>query len=155
MICDSMRAFQRYAALAPELWKKLTAFFDSINGTLPEVGVYELQEGVLKVNSAEAKLIPESDGKYEAHRRFIDIHIPLDGSETLLCLPDSCDLKQLSAYDEESDCCFYETAPGVKFTLEPGYFLMIFPGEPHQPQIGTPGGSLRKLVVKIDASSMK
>ena len=154
MICDSMRAFNRYAALAPEVWEKLSAFFAGLTEDT-ETGSYELAGPALRVNLVDAKLAPVESGKYEAHRQFIDIHIPLDGEETVLCRPDSCDLKQLSAYDAGNDCVFYETAPGVNVGLEPGYFLLIYPGEPHQPQIGTAGSVRRKLIVKIDAALME
>ena len=154
MICDSMRAFSRYAALAPEVWEKLSAFFAALTEDT-EPGSYELAGPALRVNLVDAKLAPVESGKYEAHRQFIDIHIPLDGEETILCRPDSCDLKQLSAYDADNDCVFYETAPGVSVGLYTGYFLLIYPGEPHQPQIGDAGSVRRKIIVKIDAALME
>lgn len=154
MICDSMRAFHRYAALAPEVWKKLADFFAALTEDTA-AGSYELDGPELRVNLVDAKLAPVDTGKYEAHRQFIDIHIPLDGEESILCRPDSCDLKQLGSYSEENDCVFYETAAGINFALDVGYFLLIYPGEPHQPQIGKAGSIRKKLIVKIDKNLMK
>lgn len=155
MICDSMISFDRYAALAPEVWEKLTAFFRTVSLDSPALGSYELDGQALRVNLVDAKLSPADAGVYEAHRRFIDIHIPLDGSETILCRADSCDLVQEKAYDADCDCVLYKRAPGIEFPLETGYFLMVFPGEPHQPQIGEAGSVRRKIIVKIDIDLLK
>ena len=148
MICDSMRAFSRYAALAPEVWEKLSAFFAALTEDT-EPGSYELAGPALRVNLVDAKLAPVESGKYEAHRQFIDIHIPLRGTETIICRNNSCDLKQIGSFDEAGDCVFFEAAPGMPVYLEPGYFLFLYPGEPHHVLTGD-GEAISKVIIKID-----
>ena len=154
MICDSMISFQRYKALAPEVWEKLSDFFTTISGTIPEPGTHLLDGEKLKVSVLHVATQPEECGKYEAHRQYIDIHIPIRGNETIICRCDSSDLKQTTSFDPAADCVFFERAPGVEYALEPGYFLMLYPGEAHHVLTGD-GSTIVKLVVKIDRSLLQ
>ena len=148
MIYDSMKNFARYSALYPGYWEKLQEFFSSIAGTVPEAGSHSLDGDKLKVNIVHGETKLANEGKSEAHRDYIDIHIPLTGSETIISLADDSTMKVTDPYKEEIDCVLYESAPGLDVFLEPGYFLLVFPGEPHQPMVGnhTP---IVKAIVKI------
>ncbi len=149
MICDSMTSFQKYAKLSPEVWAKITGFLDKITGTLPEASSNKLDGDKLIANVVHTHTQPVENGKYESHRRYIDIHIPLRGTETIICRNNSCDLKQLGSFDEASDCVFFEAAPGIPVFLEPGYFLFLYPGEPHHVLTGD-GEAISKVIIKID-----
>ena len=154
MICDNMVSFQRYKALAPEVWQKLSDFFISISGSIPEPGSHVLDGERLKVNIVHTATQAAECGKYEIHRQYIDIHIPIRGYETIICRCDSSDLKQIGTFDTDNDYVLFERAPGLEYHLEPGYFLMLYPGEAHHVLVGD-GSPLVKAIVKIDISLLQ
>lgn len=149
MICDSMRSFQKYRNLAPEVWDKIAGFLENISGTIPEASSTQLIQDKLIANVVHTCTQPAENGKYEIHRRFIDIHIPLRGNETIISRCDSSDLKQIGSFDEKADYVLFEVAPGLPVALEPGYFLLLFPGEPHHVLTGD-GSKIVKVIIKID-----
>ena len=149
MIYDSMRAFQKYHHLSPEIWEKITRFLNSISGTIPEASSTQLDGDKLIANVVHTNTHAPESGKYEIHRRCIDIHIPLRGEETIISRSDSCDLKQIGTFDEANDYVLFEAAPGIPVALEPGYFLFLYPGEPHNVLNGD-GSAIVKVIIKID-----
>ena len=153
MIYDSTSNLHRYAGLAPEVWAKIGKYLESISGTTPETGCTKLDGDDLKIVISHSATTPVDQGKSELHRRYLDIHIPLCGSERFICLPDDKGLTAATDYDEAADCILYEQTPGVDILLEPGYFVLVYPGEPHQPQIGD-GTKELKMVVKIASKLM-
>ena len=154
MIIDSMREFGRYAKLAPETWKKLSAFFNSISGTVPEPGSHLLDGEKLKVNIVHTQTSPRENGKYEVHRQYVDIHVPIRGTETIICRCNSDGLKQIGSFDTANDYVLFEPECGLDCFLEPGYFLMLYPGEVHHVLTGD-GSPIIKAIVKIDISLLQ
>ena len=45
--------------------------------------------------------------------------------------------------------CILAAAPGLPVYLEPGYFLMLYPGEAHHVLTGD-GSPIVKVIIKID-----
>ena len=87
MIYDSMRAFQKYKGISPETWSKITGFLDSISGTVPEASSTRLDGDKLIANVVHTNTRDFESGKYESHRRYVDIHIPLRaGTDTALAM---------------------------------------------------------------------
>jgi YhcH/YjgK/YiaL family protein len=154
MIIDSMREFSRYCKLATAAWEKLSAFLNSLSGTIPEPGSHKLDGDKLKVNIVHTNTSPRENGKYEVHRQYIDIHIPIRGTETIICRCSSDGLKQIGAFDVENDYVFFEPEPGLDCFLEPGYFLMLYPGEVHHVLTGD-GSPIIKAIVKIDITLLQ
>lgn len=93
---------------------------------------------------------PISEGKLEAHRKYIDIQFLLEGREILGCAP----LKGLTiaeAYNPQKDIAFLNTPKDItKVILEPGLFCILFPYDAHLPcrQLAGPT-EVRKVVIKI------
>jgi len=93
---------------------------------------------------------PLSEGKLEAHRKYIDIQFLLEGVELLGYAP----LKGLTIADEynaEKDIAFYQTPREItKVKLEPGLFCILFPNDAHLPcrQVDKPA-EVRKVVIKV------
>ena len=98
------------------------------------------------VQRYQTKCGPE--GKWEAHRRYIDLQYVVDGQECF----GVASADQMTVTDEgdiESDCLFLE-GQGQFVTLSAGSFLVLMPNEPHMPGIAieTPQPVI-KVVVKI------
>lgn len=93
---------------------------------------------------------PMSEGKLEAHRKYIDIQFLLEGVEILSYVP----LKGLTTaevYNPQKDIAFFNTPKEItKVKLEPGLFCILFPDDAHLPcqQLAGPA-DVRKVVIKI------
>ena len=92
-----------------------------------------------------------SDGKFEAHNKYIDIQILLSGCE-LIYYTDKSELSVNVPYDEEKDIAFYSQSvskyPCIK--LDGLNFVMLFPHEAHAPQICDRSPlEVKKVVLKI------
>ncbi|MGA2070753.1 MAG: YhcH/YjgK/YiaL family protein [Sedimentisphaerales bacterium] len=93
---------------------------------------------------------PLSEGKLEAHRKYIDIQFLLEGREILGYAP----LKGLTTaevYNPQKDIAFFNTPKEItKVILELGLFCILFPDDAHLPcrQLAGPEEVL-KVVIKI------
>jgi YhcH/YjgK/YiaL family protein len=86
-------------------------------------------------------------GRWEAHRKYIDVQYVLSGSELFGYAP----LERLNsvAYDEAKD--FHELKGDGDFLQVPAEtFLILFPQDAHMPGIAGPASRfVKKIVVKI------
>ncbi|MBR1838707.1 MAG: YhcH/YjgK/YiaL family protein [Bacteroidaceae bacterium] len=146
MILAKLSDSARYESIHPAL----SALFEYVKThhllTAP-TGRLSLDDENLFINVVDATLMTKDAQKLEVHRAYIDVHIPLSGSEIIgvrhidtLDEPDS-------PFDESNDCAVY-TAPATNYVVvEPGDFLLVFPEDAHAPVIGS--GKLRKLIAKV------
>ncbi|MDQ8735163.1 YhcH/YjgK/YiaL family protein [Paenibacillus sp. LHD-38] len=83
-------------------------------------------------NSIVFTTVSKEEKRYEAHRKFIDIHIVLEGQEYVEVSNVEC-LSNSTAYDPDRDIHFGDVTSSLKFKgcLEPGYFLICFPEDTH------------------------
>lgn len=88
--------------------------------------------------------------KFEAHKKYIDIQIMLDGEEQI-DITNIEGLDVLEEYNEEKDIIFYKAPDRLvdKISLTKGKFVLIYPYEAHKPQIKTISNSVKKIVVKV------
>ena len=111
------------------------------------IGRIELQGEALFINNDNPVMKPQSAQLIEVHRRYIDVHVPLDAAETIGWKP-LYDLSEVSRpYSCEKDIAFYADNPSTYFTVYPGQFLIVFPEDGHAPIICE--GKLRKICAKI------
>ena len=79
MVVDRL---EKYASLNP-LFAQAIEFLKSHDLNALEVGKTELKGKDLLVNVAQTKPKAKEDAKLETHRDFIDIQIPLSGTELM------------------------------------------------------------------------
>lgn len=94
----------------------------------------------------EPKVLEEST--YEAHERYIDIQIILEGKEHFYNAP----LEEVSCivpYDETKDIGFYKGEIKGECMLEPGKFVLCMPTDAHMPGVTCGISPLKKMVVKV------
>ena len=119
-----------------ELLKTLSK--DTPDGKVPlENGAYY---NVFGLTLSEAP-----DGKFEAHREYLDLQYILEGDEQM----EYADLKyvtEVSPYVAENDAAFYQ-GEGSRLKLHAGDFVIFYPTDAHKPGLGN--GTVRKVVVKI------
>ena len=125
-------------------WLRANAATAHAAGISPVV----LKEGKLWANVETPQMKAREDQVLEVHRKYIDIHVPVDKVEVMGYLPTSS-LKQVrEAYDANRDIAFYTDAPMAYVTIQPGEFAIVTPEDAHAPIIGE--GEVKKICVKVE-----
>ena len=115
-------------SLLSELAKtKIVEFFNNNNLKLLTNGRYDLGDSDY-VNIFEYET-EESDGAFETHKAYIDIHYAILGSEKILWAEQY--EKELTPYQADGDYSLgtVESAKAIELN---GRFCLFLPGEPHK-----------------------
>lgn len=86
----------------------------------------------------------ESEGLWEAHRQYLDIHVILEGEE-IIHINDISKMK--SSRDYEPDYELFEGEKDLSIKLVKGEFLVLFPHEVHKTGVKCSESSLIKKKV--------
>jgi YhcH/YjgK/YiaL family protein len=90
--------------------------------------------------------IPEN-GVWEAHRRYIDLQVMVQGEERICYAPVSRLIR--GEYDESKDF-LHLSGEGDSVTLPSGSFMLLWPGDGHMPCLAVDKPEpIKKVVVKI------
>lgn len=147
MIIDSIESFEKYLNLHKDFQK----VYDFMNENI----LYSLEARQYSIVKDDVWCtIWEGEGKgfddvpkLEIHDSFIDVHVLLEGQETIAftdrvkCSTD--DVK----YDQEKDIAFLEDAPEVYVNYGVNNFVICFPKDAHAPLIGE--GKIKKAIFKV------
>jgi len=85
---------------------------------------------------------------FEAHRKYLDIHIMLSGSERVEIAPP----EKLTEFErtEANDFYAYRGEGDYKLVLSPGDFLVVFPNDAHRIKMRVDGPeTVTKVVFKV------
>lgn len=146
MIISTLTQSERIETLHP-LFKQVFDFVKQNDFLSMPIGRIELDEDRLFINNSESELIPKEAQVLEIHKKYLDIHIPLDGCEVIGWKPAEKLSRVRTSYDESVDIAFYTDVPDTYVSVLPGQFAVIYPEDAHAPLIGK--GNLRKLIVKV------
>lgn len=146
MIIDKLNRAEKYYFLNDNFKK---AFEFILNNDLKsfEPGKYVIDGENSFVILAEDSPNPEFINMLEAHRKYIDIQIPLVGSfgVTWKALEDCNNI--LQEYNEEKDATFFSDKPDFEIFLNENSFVILFPDDAHFAQ--PPTEYLKKAIVKV------
>ncbi|MFC5704155.1 YhcH/YjgK/YiaL family protein [Cohnella faecalis] len=106
-----------------------------LSGAMEDLKINQLGNAdstLFQKNTSQFVTVPLSEKQYEAHKKYIDIHVVLEGKEYVEISHIGC-MTNETAYDETRDIWFGDVAAESKFQghLEPGYFLVCFPEDTH------------------------
>lgn len=147
MIKDRLENGHSYDNLHKNM-RMVMEILQSLNLQELQTGHIELDGKYVYINVDEASGRSREEAKIEAHRKYIDIQIPISGKEVMGVMP-LAELKDVTTpYDEAKDVMFYGDKITQWVTVEPGEFIIFFPEDGHAPLVEC-GTSHRKLVVKI------
>ena len=90
-----------------------------------------------------------SEPQFEAHRKYIDIHLILSGVENIGWKNRPTCSQRSKDYDPETDGENFTDEPDAWATVHPGAFVIFLPDDTHAPMVGT--GEIHKVVVKVVA----
>ena len=144
------RALARQWQLNPDTWQAVVDFLSNPDlDTLAHCRHDLTPDGSLYANVNEYETKPE--GQFEVHRKYIDIHYVVLGTEVTYVAPMERAGKLVSEYSPETECAMYASAEAAdKVVLDPGRFCILFPGQLHMPGITLDRTSrIVKVVVKI------
>lgn len=149
MILCKIEDSSLYASISPSLalaidWLRKNFDKEFVKG---EKTIGNAGAGDVIVKCEEPALLPRERVSLESHRRYIDIHVPLKGTETIGWAPESSLKHPRQEYDAEHDIKFWGDAATSLLHLPSGQIAIFFPGDAHAPNIGL--GNHRKLCIKI------
>lgn len=149
MILSALSQSSRYAAMHPLFARAFdyirdTDLFNLVPGRYNIVGD-DLIAIVELVQGREKEM-----AKLEAHRRYIDIQLVLEGDEQMGWKPLTDCLNPVSEHSEEKDIRFFHDAPASYVPVPPDHFCIFFPEDAHAPLVG--GGNIKKVIFKVAVS---
>ncbi len=147
MILASLKDASRIAPLHPAF--QMVFDYVSTHDLLhAPSGRIVLDDEKVFINVDDAQLRQQEAQCLEVHRRYIDIHFPLSGSERVGWAPLSeLHVESQAPFDTERDFALYPQQAKTYFTAQPGDFYIMFPEDAHAPIIGS--GTLRKIIAKV------
>ena len=146
MILDTLDNIENYRTLNPEIYAALSWAAAHVADPFQKGSVW-FEEGRRKVKSEEVAMLPRERRQLEAHREYIDIHIPLSNDERIGWAPVDMLRNVTEPYDADRDVAFYGDSAQAVFNVQKRQFAIFYPSDAHAPNIGV--GNHRKLCIKI------
>ena len=137
-----------YRGIHPNLDLALEHITPEFLASLRDNQRVELKGDLVYCTRFTYETIPQEESFFEAHRRYLDIHIMVEGEERVdmnrpedLKLTDAQEGNYFYAYQWES---WHSTV------LKPGEFLVVFPGDAHRIKVQVDGPkTVSKAVFKV------
>ncbi|MFA6969940.1 MAG: YhcH/YjgK/YiaL family protein [Gallionella sp.] len=146
MILSTLSQSDRYASLHPMFPRA----FDYMRNT----DLHALAPGRYNIVGDDLIAIVEhvpgrtrEMARLEAHRRYIDIQLVLDGIDEMGWKPLADCYNPVSDHNMEKDIRFFHDAPASWIATPPDAFCIFFPDDAHAPLVST--GQIRKVIFKI------
>ncbi|MEA4889350.1 MAG: YhcH/YjgK/YiaL family protein [Clostridiaceae bacterium] len=147
MIIDHIRNAAQYSGISQGLKDGLDYLAQTDFSKLA-AGRYELAGDRLYAMVQEYDSKMPAEGKWEAHRRYIDIQYLVSGRE-IIGYADIETLEPAKDYDTVKDCQILR-GQGSDLVLEPGMFMILLPQDAHMPGLAADRpAAVRKVVVKV------
>jgi YhcH/YjgK/YiaL family protein len=92
---------------------------------------------------------PESEGVWEAHRQYLDVHYMIEGTE-FIAVSHIEAMTSTNQYDAEKDFQLFDGPEQMRYRMTAGQFLVLYPHEVHKTSIQAPSPeNIKKIVFKI------
>lgn len=144
MILDTLENLENYTSVNP-LFAQAIEFLKKEDLNALPTGQIKLKGSDLVVNIVETTPKTKEKAKLETHDKFIDIQIPLSGTEIMGYTPGN--VLPASEYNAEKDLTFFEGLAENYLAVKPGMFAIFFPQDGHAPGISETG--VKKIIVKV------
>lgn len=137
-----------YRGIHPSLDLALEHITPEFLAALRDSQRVELKGDLVYCTRFTYETIPQEESFFEAHRRYLDIHIMVEGEERVdVNRPE--DLKLTDA-QEGNDFYAYQGESWHSTVLKPGEFLVVFPGDAHRIKVQVDGPkTVSKAVFKV------
>ncbi|MEI7455950.1 MAG: YhcH/YjgK/YiaL family protein [Nitrosomonadales bacterium] len=146
MIFSALSQSERYASLHP-LFARVFDYIRDTDLYAQPPGRYNIQGDDLIAIVEHVTGRTKEMARLEAHQRYIDIQLVLDGDETMGWKPLADCYNPVGEHSIERDILFFLDAPASWIAVPPDHFCIFFPEDAHAPLVGT--GPIRKVIFKI------
>jgi YhcH/YjgK/YiaL family protein len=147
MIIDKLSNSHLYSELNERI-NKAFAYLKQTDFSEMELGKYEIDGDNIFALVNEYNTKDESEGKLEAHKRYIDVQFVAKGSELMGYSPLE-NQKVIDEYNEQNDITFF-TGEKSFTKVDEGMFAIFFPTDVHLPGIKVNEKSyVKKVVIKV------
>lgn len=145
MILAKLKDAAEYCGIHPRLDKALELLNEEYLNAVP-TETRQLEGDALYATRFNYTTVPLEDSFFEAHKRYLDIHIMVSGEERVdISHPDT-----LTLFEHKDDFYAYNGEAEQTLTLRPGDFLVVFPGDAHRIKVQTNGpADVSKVVFKV------
>jgi biofilm protein TabA len=132
MILDTLARSGRYIALHPTFTRAFELLTTRDLSTL-EPGRHEIDGDRMYLSIEHREGRGREGARLEAHRRYIDIQLTIDGCEEIGWMPvDEC-RQAAGPFDPSNDIQFFGVPPRAWVAVPPGHFVIFFPEDAHAP----------------------
>ena len=150
MIKNSLKYTKNYYNLSNKI-KLALEYLEKNDLKVFDNGRYDILGDDVYVNVQDYTSKPETQGKWEAHKKYIDIQFMIKGTERV-GVGEIDNYQTTEAYDESKDLEFLAVAnDNYQFiNMNENDFIILYPQDVHMPQIAMNTPSyVKKAVVKI------
>lgn len=140
MILDKIENLQRYD-------QRLQFIKETLQNKGYVKGKFDISEPLKFGIGIEYTTKNSEEGLWEAHRRYLDIHVILEGEE----LVEIADISNMiSTKDYEDDYELFTGEKDFSVNVVPGDFLVLFPNEVHKTGVKIKDATaVKKIVFKL------
>jgi YhcH/YjgK/YiaL family protein len=147
MIVDNIKNAEFYYGLGDK-FQKAFEFLKNTDLVALANGKYQIEGDDIFATVQEYQTKPESEGKFEAHRKYIDVQYIAKGHEKLGYVNIAA-FSPVGDFDEEKDIVFGE-GQGIFVQAKEGDFVIFAPQDAHMPCISDDAPcAVKKVIVKI------
>jgi len=133
-----------------ERWDKAFNFLRNSNLSTLETGRHNIDGDNLYASISEYLTKDESEARFEAHRKYVDIQYVVSGKEIIQITPIAMRDTVFQEYDETRDIEFFSVNEHKSLTATPERFYIFFPSDAHRPGLRIEAAdSVRKVVIKL------
>ena len=146
MILDTLDNLHKYASLNP-LFPKAIEFLTNTDLSSLPLGRNEIMGDEIFANVMEVQPHTKEEIPVEAHRKYIDIQVPISGDEVMGYTPKSA--LPVGEYSDANDVTLYPIGMLAQdyVNVKQSMFTIFFPQDGHAPAV-TPV-KVKKVIVKI------
>lgn len=147
MIFDNIKNASQYFSLDEKI-KKALEYLSSTNFETVEPGNYEIDGDNIFAIVSEYQTKPLTSGKWESHRKYIDIQYVVSGAEKI-GFTESKKVITLEEYNSDKDITIHK-GEGQFINIEQKHFMILFPNDIHMPGIAMNiPKPVKKVVIKV------
>ncbi len=151
MIYTKKEAMERYAGVNPLFCEAFAALCE-LAGKPFVAGKHEVKGSEIFIFANEYPTKPAEETLYEAHRKYIDVMLMLEGEEKIACTHLENAGEITDPYDETKGDYILarEAIAPTEIIMRPGDVAIFFPEDLHCPgRITGEASTVRKLVAKV------
>ncbi|MDR3200635.1 MAG: YhcH/YjgK/YiaL family protein [Spirochaetales bacterium] len=150
MIYDQTKKISAYKGISKNLDAAIDYLLKTDVTKLPDGKHPVVGSDVVIAQASHYETKNLSDARFEAHKKYIDIQMVLEGKEGCCYLPLE-GLAEDGPFEADRDVGFYKDANASCFPLEAGMFAIFFPQDGHKPTCDFEGkkSKIHKIVMKV------